>query len=156
MAGSRLATVLSVPILLLAGSQLRADDSFPCPVTKPLESASPGPGNLRGHWFGTDKLWTNLPGYWTDSWPTDRGYLQNKIVWFSSEFPGLEEPHPTLTITGRRLDGPSAPLIFNDANGAFGKSAFITSSVTLPTRGCWEITGHYKGQDLTFVVQIGP
>jgi hypothetical protein len=163
MLALRFATALLIPlapILLSGGKQLQAADSFTCPVTKPIESPSPAPfSSASGKWFGTDKLWTRIePGRWGARLHTDLGFKQPKIVWFSSGYDSQQEPHPSLTITGRRLDGPSAPLIFHGANNAFipGKGSFIPSSVTLPTLGCWEITGHYKGQDVTFVVRIGP
>ena len=161
MVGVRLATALSIPILLLAGRQLRADDSFTCPVTKPLESASPAPcSESSGKWVGTEKLWALIDERWGTRFHTDLGFEQRKIVWFSSAYDWKKKM--PLTITGRRLDGPSAPLIFDFASNAFisGKGYFIVSALTLPTMGCWEITGHYKSQELsqelTFVVKIGP
>jgi hypothetical protein len=162
MVDVRFATALSIPILLLAGRQLRADDSFVCPVTKPLQSASPPPfSESGGKWVGTEKLWTLIDERWGTRFHTDLGFEQRKIVWFSRDFDWKMKKMP-LAITGRRLDGPSAPLIFDGASNAFisGKGSFIVSEVTLPTLGCWEITGHYKSQelsqDLTFVVKIGP
>jgi len=144
--------ILLALMLLDGGSQLRAQSSFVCPVTKPLLSPSPAPySGEDGKWFGTDKLWTLIePGRWVAA------LHQPKIVWFSSGYDWKKEPRPSLTITGRRLDGPSAPLTFQ-VNNAFipEKGSFITSSVTLSTLGCWEIAGHYKDQDLKFVVKIG-
>lgn len=90
------------------------------------------------------------------------GYDIPKLAWFSSAFdcsPQHWSKGPSLlTITGRHLDGPSEPLIFEGANNAYipDKGPFITASVHVPTAGCWEITGHYKGENLTFVVKIGP
>ena len=141
-----------IATLFLPG-RVWADDSFTCPVTKPIESASPAPfSGESGKWFGTDKLWTLIePGRWVAG-----RYEHRKIVWFSSEYDMHREPDPSLTITGRRLDGPSEPLIFHTSNAYIpGRGSFIPSNVTLPTLGCWEITGHYKGQDLTFVVDTG-
>jgi len=162
MVNVRFTRVLSVPLLLLAGTPLRADSSFNCPVTKPLESASPAPfSDSRGKWFGTEKLWTLIDERWGIRFHTDVGYEQRKIVWFSSDYDWKMKTMP-LTITGRRLDGPSTPLIFDGASNAFisDKGSFIVSALTLPTLGCWEITGHYKSQELTqnltFVVKIGP
>jgi len=112
---------------------------------------------MHGIWFGTEKLWTLIErGRWMSERHTDQGYRQPKIVWFSSVYDWKEGVHPPLTITGRRLDGASEPLIFHGANNAFisGKGPFITSSVTLPSLGCWQITAQYKDQGIAFVVNV--
>jgi hypothetical protein len=87
------------------------------------------------------------------------GFEQRQIVWHSNDYEWKKKM--PLTITGRRLDGPSAPRISDYATNTFvpGKGSFIVSGVTLPTLGCWKITGHYNSQelsqDLTIVVKIG-
>jgi len=146
-------------VLILSGNLSRADDSFTCPVTKIPDPpfVPPAPWIARDYWYGTEKLWTLLdPGRWEAREDSDRGYKVPKIVWWSRAYDWKKEPNPALTITGRRLDGPSAPLIFDGANNAYieGRGSFMTSSVHLPTLGCWEVTAHYKGTDLTFVVKV--
>jgi hypothetical protein len=37
----------------------------------------------------------------------------------------------------------------------FGGWAMLVM-VEFPAIGCWELTGEYKGQTLSFVVQVGP
>lgn len=146
--------------LCISTFPLLADGSFTCPVTKPIESASPEPfSSAAGKWFGTEKLWTLIePGRWIGTRKTDAGFLQPKLVWFSSGYDWKQEPDPALTVTGRRIDAPSAPLIFHGAHNAFisGQGSFMTSSATLPTLGCWEITARYHDQGLTFVVNVHP
>jgi hypothetical protein len=154
--------IVAAVFLISAGNQLKANDSSMCPVTNASEqtfvpAAHWGPGP----WFGTEKLWTRIQMW--EYWQKDElGYYVPKLAWFSSAFDWTPEhlrkgPTP-LTITGRRLDGPSKPLIFYGPFNAYvpGEGPFITAAVHLPTAGCWEITGHYKGENITFVVKIGP
>jgi hypothetical protein len=79
----------------------------------------------------------------------------------------------TLTISGRRLDADSGPLVDWDTNTAYvdpanpsgggpptpaakvDKSNFaITSSFIVPALGCWEVTGHFHGEDLKVVIDV--
>jgi hypothetical protein len=129
-----------------------------CPVTKlpsqPFVPPSPYPVELGAgqFWFGTKKVWTNLPieGTWKG--------LRQKIFWWHEGYDWRGENPPQLTVTGRRLDG-KVPLLepvhanagwTNDVNHPFMVVAF-----DVPTFGCWEITGDYKGDRLTFVVWVG-
>jgi hypothetical protein len=154
--------IVAVVVLISGGNQLKADDSFECPVTKPSEQTfSPLPLWGDGPWFGTEKLWTRVQMW--EYWRKDElGYNVPKLAWFSTSFDWTPERWPKgpslLTITGRRLDGPSKPVIFDVANNAYapGAGPFITASVHVPIAGCWEITGNYKRENLTFVVKIGP
>jgi hypothetical protein len=152
--------IVAAVFLISGGNQLKADDSFTCPVTKASEQTFVSPALWgAGPWFGTEKLWTRIEMW--EHWRKDElGYYVPKLAWFSSTFDWTPEHWPKerlLTITGRRLDGPSKPLIFETASNAYMPGRpFITASVHLPTAGCWEITGHSKGENLTFVVKIVP
>ena len=152
--------IVAAVFLFSGGNQLKADDSFTCPVTKVSEQTfvPPAPWGV-GSWYGTEKLWTRVEMW--EHWRKDElGYYVPKLAWFSSTFDWTPEHWPKehlLTITGRRLDGPSKPLIFETANNAYMPGRpFITASVHLPIAGCWEIIGHSKGENLTFVVKIVP
>ena len=83
-----------------------------CPVTKlpsgPFVPPSPyqvelGAGQF---WFGTKKLWTNLPieGTWEG--------LRQKIFWWRDGYDWRAENPPQLTIAGRRLDGKATLTAF--------------------------------------------
>jgi hypothetical protein len=152
--------IVAAAFLISAGNPLTADDSFTCPVTKTSEQTFVPPALWgAGPWFGTGKLWTRVEMW--EHWRNDEvGYYVPKLAWFSSTFDWTLEHwshERLLTITGRRLDGPSKPLIFDGASNAYMPGRpFITASVHLPTAGCWEITGHSRGENLTFVVKIGP
>jgi hypothetical protein len=68
------------------------------------------------------------------------------------------EPEPALTVTGRRLDAEAPPLLASIATNAYHPDfgAAMLAGVSVPTLGCWEITGHYQGHELSFVVQVAP
>jgi hypothetical protein len=109
-------------------------------------------------WFGTARLWTLLP--MTGTGPGLRGYTPNdstfrqKLPFWRRGYDWHSEPIAKLTVTGGRLDGPSAPLIADHANNVTTQPASMMTGVDLPALGCWEITGHYGDDDLTFVVWI--
>jgi hypothetical protein len=137
-----------------------------CPVTRrpdtpfiapaPNEPSAPWPGYF---WYGTNSLWTALrdDGTWAELPQDSHGYGQ-KQMWWREGYVWTEEPEPDLTVTGRRLDGDAPPIEALDATNAYAEdiqSAMLTG-VNVPTLGCWEITGHYGGADLTFVVRVAP
>ena len=63
-----------------------------------------------------------------------------------------------MIVTGRKLGATAPPLVFGGANAGWGdkEHAFIVTGVNFPTRGCWQVTGDYDGDKLTFVVWPGP
>lgn len=136
-----------------------------CPVTLPLAPPFtppppyPAQAPFKGHcWYGTASLWTMAPvnGVWS-LLHTDTGYTE-KVFWWRKGYSVTEEPFPDLSVTGRRLDAPPPPLSASYATNAFAgdiKSAMLVG-VDFPTFGCWEITGQYKGTDLSFVVWVAP
>lgn len=139
-----------------------------CPVTQPPVQAFvppppyPGEHDSTGFWFGSEKLWVQLPtnGTWNHLphyRPTDTAFRQ-KIQWWRKDYDWRRENPPKLTITGRRLDAAAPPLASDDhANaGGMGDHAFIMSGVDIPTLGCWQITGDYNGDKLTFVIWVAP
>ena len=144
-----------------SGPPTRRNSTIPksCPITKspvtPFAPPAPYPRDLcpGGCWIGTHKLWTNLPaeGTWKG--------LRQKTFWWREGYDWRAENPPPLRVTGRRLDG-KAPLFepvranagwTNDSNHPFMVVAF-----DIPTLGCWEITGDYKGDKLTFIVWVAP
>jgi len=139
-----------------------------CPVTKAVDHPFVPPApyaekpSVGQFWFGTDRLWTTLP--MTGTWwglphytPTDPTYRQKLPFWRQGYDPHTE-PQPNLTVTGRRIDGPAGPLQSDGkANGSWTKDdQFIMTGINLPTLGCWEITGHYENDELTFVIWVAP
>ncbi|HTM90180.1 MAG TPA: hypothetical protein VL155_18390 [Terriglobales bacterium] len=138
-----------------------------CPVTKPEDQpfVPPPPYPAKApagtFWFGTDELWTMLHngGTWErlpHYTPGDPTFRQ-KLAFWSQGYNSRAEPQPPLTVTGRRLDAPAPPLMADRANNGCREdlnSCFMVTGINLPTLGCWEITGHYEGHDLSFVVWV--
>lgn len=148
---------------------LPSDGQFvPPPFPDDPNSTSPGgrtaPPTRSGSdalrfWFGTESLWTILPvdGTWRASAPGKVGdfVYTDKLPWFRL--------HPafsgSLTITGKRLDGPAQSFTSTFEGNAFPRdddNAMIMSGILVPTFGCWEITGHYAYQELSFTVRVVP
>jgi hypothetical protein len=101
--------------------------------------------------YGTEKLSTLLPtdGTWRGTLPRKPGDFaySNKLPW-SGTFSYRDGP---LTVTGKRLDGP-APS-FTEIEEISGEHWFM-GGIDIPVFGCWEITGHYKDGELSFVVWV--
>jgi hypothetical protein len=124
-----------------------------CPVTQPNGNHPPddhGPGG-----YGNDALWTNLAMWSRDGdvarVPGDAfhvrpdGTITNlKWAWYRY-IPGK------LTIEGHRLDAPAPPLSA-DIPAGYGNIGFQPVALTIPSAGCWEITGHVGEASLTFVM----
>jgi len=127
-------------------------------------------------WIGTNELWTEIREpmvwYWAPHQPGHEQEVQPltaKIFWYRVGYDWRVEPLPKLTITGRRIDGPAPPLMVmprSRPNGApaqatnvilddSGRGAMLTG-IYVPTPGCWEITGDYEGDKLSFVVWVVP
>jgi hypothetical protein len=103
-------------------------------------------------------LWTMLQagGTWSNLPHSNAGYTQ-KVFWWAQDDNGGAEPTPKLTVTGRRLDAAALPLVASSATHAmadFGAAMLV--GVDIPALGCWEITGHYRGRELSFVVWVAP
>lgn len=139
-----------------------------CPVSTPPEHPFTPPTALaldqNDFWLGTEKLWTNLSKSGTWEWqPHKPGHehqvqpLTSKIFWMSVDYDRRTEPYPNITVTGRRLDGAAPPLLLLPATHAFlGAETAMLTGVYVPSPGCWEITGQYRDQKLSFVVWLAP
>jgi hypothetical protein len=136
-----------------------------CPITKPSDPPFVPPVPLQASgatWIGSAKLWTFVPadGVWRalpHYTPEDSRYRQ-KVFWWSERFDWRTENPPDLTITGQRLDGASIPLS-SDPNANAGwtndrNHPFMVDGIFIPTLGCWKITGHYKNEELSYVVWV--
>ena len=144
-----------------------------CPVTTPPARPFTPPAWYEpaddDFWLGSEKLWTqgNKSGVW-DWEPHKPGHehevqpLTVKISWGSVDYDWRTEPRPNLTVTGKRLDGPAPPpLLMPMTNivpgpGPNAGPGSMLSGIYVPTPGCWEITGEYKDEKLSFVVWVQP
>jgi hypothetical protein len=139
-----------------------------CPVTVPPTTPFTPPGeqemgaNDNDFWLGTEKLWIALPKSgevwgWVPHAPGHEHDLTAKIFWGSVDFDYRKEYPPQLKVTGRRLDGDAPPLLVEKVtNALFVPHAAMLTGVWAPAPGCWEITGDYRGQKLSFVVWVYP
>lgn len=125
---------------------------LPCAVTHPNTEIWPDNSGTAEGGYGNDALWTNLwmlgegtvvfePG--GSGLVLNDGSLGIKWAWYR-HVPG------ELTIEGRRLDAPAAPLRSNIPDG-YGTTGFQVSALIFPTPGCWEVTGRIGDASLTFV-----
>jgi len=167
----RLSLLISVVAFTAIGQQ-NSPEQRPivpasCPVTRAPAVPFTPPGlpeqrkNDKAVWFGTERLWTFVSRsgeIW--GWqprPYGTADLTAKIFWFSVDYDRHREGNADLKVTGRRLDGDAPPLWTLPTTNALGDQydAMLTG-VYMPTPGCWEITGEYKGQNLSFVVWLYP
>ena len=156
-----------------SGAQVSAtEDSRPanCRVTLPSDGRftppQPYPAEPDGKggfafWFGTENLWTVLRAdrTWQGLRPhsSTETSLRQKLFWWRTGYNWKTETQPPLKVTGRRLDGAAAPLEASDASNGYREEdwkSFMVVGMDIPTPGCWEITGRYKGQELSFVVWV--
>jgi hypothetical protein len=80
--------------------------------------------------------------------PSDFAY-SNKLPWSGA----LSYKEGPLTATGKRLDGPAPSFTkFEEISGEH----WIMGGIDIPVLGCWEITGRYKDQELSFIVWVTP
>jgi mono/diheme cytochrome c family protein len=133
-----------------------------CPVTtapavafrppEPYPAEAPYEGEF---WYGTPALWTMLPvdGRW------DQLAHGEKVWWWRDGYNGSEEAQPELRVTARRLDAvapvaESGPPATNGYHRDFHWAMLV--GLRVATSGCWEVTGHYHGEELSFVVWVAP
>lgn len=135
-----------------------------CPVTRSPEPAFVPPAPFERivsgesyAWYGSAALWTAIPvsGVWSGLPHNPQGFSQ-KLVWWNQKFFWRDEPEPALRVSGRRLDAPAPPMVVSRAHGVFAddmQSAMMVG-VDIPSAGCWEISGAYRGSELRFVVRV--
>ena len=132
-----------------------------CPVTKPTTPFQPpmeGDIPASKAWFGNQILWTWLDRdgeVWT-ALPRSETGLTQKTFWWSRLFDVRREPQPEIYVIGSRI-GPEGTLGFGpgtNAGGDFGSAMLV--GIDVPAEGCWNITAHYRGASLNYVVWVGP
>lgn len=148
-----LASILSAsPSLTSCNATAAPDEPFIVPSPYPDR---PPAGNF---WHGQDTFWTMLraDGNWS-ALPRNSQGLRQKVFWWAPGFDGRAEPRPNLVVSGRQLDGTASFVDPGPATNAhhadFGGWAILTG-IDVPQPGCWELTGHYRDQALTFVVWV--
>jgi hypothetical protein len=143
-----------------------------CPIVKrPIVPYVPPPPFDKkkvddyGFWIGNDRLfmllsdtmvsqWTaRAPGHEHDEYPRTA-----KVFYYSAGYNSRLDASPQLTVTARRLNGPAPTLLIDHATNALGEdgTGAMVTALYIPAPGCWEITGHYKNESLSFVVWVTP
>ncbi len=135
-----------------------------CLTTLPSNFAPPAPYDSvhvpdNMFWYGTDALWTALvaDGTWhlDNNVDKDHGYV-TKLVFWRKGFNWRKELEPALTVIARRIDGDSPSVAVTGANAVYvtSKTPAMMTGLRIPIAGCWEVTGHYGGHLLSFVVSV--
>ena len=108
-------------------------------------------------WYGDETLWTALrgDGIWRDLPHHEHGFAQ-KLPWWRDGYDWQKEPLPDLIVSGLRLDGEAPPFVAADATNAYHPEygSFIMTGFVIAAPGCWEITGQYEEQELSFIVWV--
>jgi hypothetical protein len=139
-----------------------------CPITRPPQPPFVPPKPYRatpprlygGFWYGSDQLWTMLPADGTWEMARDKDGLFDKSLWWRAGFDPRREQTPSLTLSARRLDVPGRAIAASSGKATNGWrddddiGAFMLTGIELPAAGCWEITGHYRARELSFVVWV--
>lgn len=111
-------------------------------------------------WF--DKLWTSvrINGTWSGllHYTLADPRFRQKTSWSRKGYAWRTEPNPTLTVTGKRLDVSAPPLAADPAKNAFVErdQPWMAVGIFIPSYGCWEITGDFKGEELSYIVRVVP
>jgi hypothetical protein len=107
-----------------------------------------------GSWYGSESLAVLLPagGVWPTTAPG--ALIAVKVFWRSAGFrPGMESK---LAVTLKPFNGVEADAVVLRATNAYAESLggwTMLTGIDFPKAGCWEITGRYLGQELSFVVE---
>jgi hypothetical protein len=88
--------------------------------------------------------------------PFNGGSYAQKIFWFSRDFDWHKERTPDIVVKSKRVDTDGPTYALKNATHTIlsaNTEAMLTGAI-LPTTGCWEISGQYRGKSLTFVVSV--
>ena len=127
---------------------------FTCPRTTGYKALGP-PLPKSANWHGSEALAVQLPQ--TGTWPTTApgAAISVKLFWWSAGFrPGMES---NLNVTIRELSGAPVTAEISKPTNAHAPSLggwTMLTGIHFPQPGCWEITGQYLGQSLSFVVEV--
>ena len=125
-----------------------------CAATTPSGASLGKPFPRSENWYGSEVLAVILPpdGIWAG---TAKLHYRGKLFWWSYGFePGMESQ---LKVWGRRLDGAAPPAEVSRPSNAHAPSLggwTMLVAVEFPSAGCWEISGEYQGQRLSFIVNV--
>ena len=136
---------------LAAGSgpqRIVAPTSDACPVTPTVDEIPPKDPSADG--FGSGPWHVNADRtIWVHNWsfPEWRQGLNQKVMW-------IRPAGTDLTISGKRLDGASAPL--ESRIPCCYPTGFQVTTVTFPAAGCWKVTAKAGDREMSFVTIVRP
>ena len=125
-----------------------------CPVTLGTDRFLGPPFPESENWYGSEGLAVMVPG--NRAWGTTgaNALIAVKLFWWSAGFkPGMES---NLNVSIRNLGGKLIDAVVSDPTNAHAESLggwSMLTGIDFPSAGCWEITGAYLGQTLTFVIE---
>jgi hypothetical protein len=147
--------VLAFSAILFAPSASQAANGGACPRTLGSRDLLGKPFPSSALWYGSEALAVILrpDGIWRGMGPSFN--YRDKLFWWSHGFqPGLES---NLKVIGKRLDADAPPANISSTTNAKAESLggwAMLVGVEFPSAGCWQITGSYLGQELSFVVEV--
>ena len=139
---------------LLSTGQALSDSASDCPITLGAGEFLGPPFPESEHWYGSESLAVMVPG--AQAWGTTgpKALIAVKLFWWSAGFkPGMES---NLKVSIRDLNGNSNDAVVSKPTNANAESLggwTMLTGIDFPSEGCWEITGEYLGQFLTFVAE---
>ncbi|MGH8236105.1 MAG: hypothetical protein ACREXP_03680 [Steroidobacteraceae bacterium] len=165
----RIAAIFVASLALVALMQAGAAEVWKtpvpdtCPVTRsapetrftpppPHEAAKPGDPMF---WFGSDALYVFLTadGRWRGI--TSPTGTRNKSFWYRKDAKWLNEYPYQLKVTAKRIDADGPMIAFpRVTNAIMGEEVAMLLMLELPERGCWQVTGNYKGDYLAWVTWV--
>lgn len=165
----RMTTTFVASLALVALEQAAAADRkqtpipASCPVTRstpetrftppPPHEAAKADGPM--FWYGSDALYVFLSsdGRWRGI--TSPAGTRNKSFWYRKDAEWLEEFPYQLRVTAKRLDAAGPMITFHRVNNAImGEEVAMLLMLELPERGCWQVSGNYKADYLSWVTWV--
>ena len=131
-----------------------AENGGNCPVTLGTDEFLGPPFPESENWCGSEGRAVMVPG--NRAWGTTgpNALIAVKLFWWSAGFkPGMES---NLKVYIRNLDGKPNDAVVSDPTNAHAESLggwTMLTGIDFPSAGCWEISGAYLGQALTFVIE---
>lgn len=142
---------LALAAVLLGPASAVAE--FTCPRTVGYDTLGP-PLPKSENWYGSEALAVQLPRTGTWSTTAPGALIAVKLFWWSAGFrSGMES---NLNVTIRELSGAAVTAVISKPTNAYAASLggwTMLTGIDFPQPGCWEITGQYLGQRLSFVVE---
>ena len=165
LSGFGVTAVILFPPSAVIGDELVSanENGGECPVTLGTDKLL---GQASSNLYGSEALAVTLPASSTLAVTAPNARIAAKLFWRSAGFrPGMER---NLNIEIVNLHGGPNDTVVKDITNAnivpgdWEEAQFddewqagwmMLTGIDFPSPGCWEITGEYLGQSLTFVIE---